>query len=80
MSVTPYWNPDPCYRWLVVDGHLGPRPGDDPLDGEGQHPPFYVFDADGQEYMTGPIPTRNAAERLMSILHGSRACLGLPYG
>jgi hypothetical protein len=53
--------------WLVVDGTV---PGAETLSGgpEGSDPPFYVFDVDAQDYPSRKLPTRNAAEKVLSLV------------
>lgn len=58
---------------LFVDGHVYDAPGEAPLQGDGEFPPFYVFDAGLQESIAGPLPTRNAAEKLLAMLNPHRA-------
>jgi hypothetical protein len=72
--------PDPTRRWLLIDGEDRPDgSGVQSTDErEGRYPPFYVFDGDGQRHVSGPLPTRSAGEKLISILHGSGAMLGKP--
>ncbi len=62
---------DPAERFCV-DGHEYDDP-DSALAGDGEHAPFYVFDIDQQAYVTGPLPTKEAAERLRSIIIGCAA-------
>jgi hypothetical protein len=45
----------------VVDGHEFPNE-DANLMGDGEYPPFLVFDVDAQDYVGGTYPTRDAAQ------------------
>ena len=53
---------------LSVDGHEFPDSdypdgiNDSALLGDGQFPPFRIFDADAQDYLPGTYPTREEAE------------------
>lgn len=50
-------------RNLVVDGAMRPDDPDGPeFQGDGQYPPFVVFDVDNQQNLPGHYPTREAAE------------------
>jgi hypothetical protein len=57
---------------LCVDGSEFPPDEDGFNDsnymGDGQFPPFVVFDIDAQENVALNLPTRNAAEKIMSLL------------
>lgn len=60
--------------WLVIDGHEQ-CDADSPLvSGAGDprgpevFPPYRVFDANAQEYLTQPVPTVAAACSLRSLL------------
>jgi len=45
-----------------VDGRLFDNENSD-LQGDGQFPPFYVFDQNKQTNIAGPFPTRERAEQ-----------------
>jgi hypothetical protein len=45
---------------LCVDGHVT-TDSDSPLQGDGQFPPFWVFDPDKQDNVAGPFDTREKA-------------------
>lgn len=65
-------------RFLVIDGHeFDDQDSNLMSDTPGTFPPFYVFDVDGQDYVSGPLPTINAAERLMALIHRTSAALDL---
>lgn len=72
---------NPKRRWLAIDGEDMPdgsgQQSTDP--DEGCYPPFYVFDVDGQQHVSGPLPTRSAGEKIISMLHASGALLGAPH-
>lgn len=56
---------------LCVDGSTHPDPKHAVLDGSsrfGCYPPFYVFDIEIQDYIAGPLPTREAGERVLAII------------
>jgi hypothetical protein len=55
--------------WLTVDG----TDLDGTRDSGFDHAPFWVFDANGQGYVSGPLPTRNAAEKLIAMIQRSGA-------
>lgn len=58
-------------RHLCVDGHTYPDPESD-CAGDGQFPPFAVFDVDAQENLLPYYLTRAQAENAMRrILSGS---------
>lgn len=56
---------------LCVDGSTDLDRRAATLDSEphiGCYPPFYVFDIEIQDYITGPLPTREAGERVLAII------------
>jgi hypothetical protein len=73
--------PDLTRRWLAIDGEDTPDGSgvQSTNETEGRYPPFYVFDVDGQQHISGPLPTRSAGEKIISILHGAGAMLNLPF-
>ena len=57
---------------FVVDGHMSDNPDSD-LQGDGQFPPFYVFDPNNQVNIAGPFHARERAEQervTLSKRHG----------
>lgn len=57
---------------FTVDGHTHASPDSD-LQGDGQFPPFYVFDQNNQKNIAGPFQSRNRAEQervALSVKHG----------
>lgn len=46
---------------FIVDGHEYDNEDSD-LAGDGEFAPFYVFDIEGQDYLPGTYPTREAAQ------------------
>ena len=60
-------NPNPPY---VVDGHEFDDE-DSNLTGDGNFPPFYVFDTERQRNLPGRHPTREAAQALADALNGN---------
>jgi hypothetical protein len=59
---------------LCVDGCESDHE-DAPYAGDGEFPPFVVFDIAAQENIALNLPTRNAAERVMSLIHASGVAL-----
>ena len=53
---------------LIIDGSDGPDPYCSQYSGDGEFPPFAVFDEHGQENLACDLPTRGAAEKLRSML------------
>lgn len=53
---------------ILIDGGVHPDPESDLSTGpDGLYPPFYLFDTGLQEHVSGPIPTREVAERLLAL-------------
>jgi hypothetical protein len=59
---------------ILIDGSTYPAgDSDDDIDlstdeDEGCYPPFYLFDTGLQEHVSGALPTREAAERLLPLV------------
>ena len=56
---------------VLIDGNIHATPYDEyelSTGEDGCHPPFYLFDTGSQEHFTGPIPDRESAHRLQSML------------
>ena len=73
--------PPTLRRALCVDGSEFPFDPEDGPDysynesnyvGDGQYPPFVVFDIGAQENIALNLPTRNAAEKIMSLIAYSK--------
>lgn len=58
---------------LMIDGSSS-LDEDAPYQGDGQFPPFAVFDVDDQDNVVCQLPTRNSAEKLASMLVGVFGC------
>lgn len=60
-------NPNPRY---VIDGHEF-LDGDGDMVGDGEFPPFEIFDTEAQNYVAPPYPTRQEAETALAALNAS---------
>ena len=58
-------NPNPRY---VVDGHMYPNEESD-FAGDGEFPPFGVFDVEAQDYILPFYDTREAAEAALAVIN-----------
>lgn len=66
---TEWKNPNPRF---VVDGHEYPN-ADSNLAGDGQYPPFRIFNTDKQDYLPGKFNLRASAEAVAAKLNEEAA-------
>lgn len=62
-------NPNPPY---VVDGHEFPNEESN-LAGDGEFPPFRIFDTNAQDYVCGTFATREAAQFVCDRMNAAKS-------